>query len=96
MAGGAGFEERERQGARNFTGMAKREGVGRVVYLGGLGDQSTSEHLRSRQETARILGADGPTLTYFRAAMVVGSQSESYRTLRYLVWRLPVMIAPHG
>ncbi len=26
--------------------------------------------------------------------MVVGSQSESYRTLRYLVERLPVMIAP--
>src|SRR3712207_8061471 len=26
--------------------------------------------------------------------MVVGAQSESYRTLRYLVQRLPVMIAP--
>ena len=94
MAGGVGFEERERQGARNFSVMAKREGVGRVVYLGGLGDHSTSEHLRSRHETARILGADGPPLTYFRAAMVVGSQSESYRTLRHLVRRLPVMIAP--
>ena len=36
----------------------------------------------------------GPPLTYFRAAMVVGAQSESYRTLRYLVQRLPAMIAP--
>ena len=35
-----------------------------------------------------------PKLAYFRAAMVVGSESESYRTLRYLVSRLPVMIAP--
>ena len=26
--------------------------------------------------------------------MVVGAQSESYRTLRYLVQRLPAMIAP--
>ena len=26
--------------------------------------------------------------------MVVGAESESYRTLRYLVQRLPVMIAP--
>jgi uncharacterized protein YbjT (DUF2867 family) len=94
MAGGAGFEERERQNARNFAWMAKREGVGRVVYLGGLGDESTSKHLRSRHETARILAAEGPALTYFRAAMVVGAQSESYRTLRYLVRRLPVMIAP--
>jgi uncharacterized protein YbjT (DUF2867 family) len=94
MAGGAGFEERERQGARNFAQMAKREGVGRVVYLGGLGEQSTSKHLRSRHETARVLAAEGPPLTYFRAAMVVGAGSESYRTLRYLVRRLPVMIAP--
>lgn len=94
MAGGEGFAERERAGARNFARMAKREGVGRVVYLGGLGDESVSKHLRSRHETALVLAAEGPPLTYFRAAMVVGAQSESYRTLRYLVKRLPVMIAP--
>lgn len=94
MAGGGGFEERERQGARNFARMAKREGVRRVIYLGGLGDESTSKHLLSRHEAARILAAEGPPLTYFRAAMVVGAGSESYRTLRYLVRRLPVMIAP--
>jgi uncharacterized protein YbjT (DUF2867 family) len=94
MASGSGFEQRERDGARNFARMAKREGVGRVVYLGGLGDETVSKHLRSRHETAEILAAEGPPLTYFRAAMVVGAQSESYRTLRYLVRRLPVMIAP--
>jgi uncharacterized protein YbjT (DUF2867 family) len=94
MAGGGGFSEREREGASNFARMARREGVDRVVYLGGLGDESTSEHLRSRHETAQVLAAEGPPLTYFRAAMVVGAESESYRTLRYLVGRLPVMIAP--
>lgn len=94
MAAGEGFEERERAGARNFARMAKHEGVGRVVYLGGLGDESVSKHLRSRHETALVLAEEGPPLTYFRAAMVVGAQSESYRTLRYLVKRLPVMIAP--
>jgi uncharacterized protein YbjT (DUF2867 family) len=94
MAGGSGFEERERQGARNFARMAKREGVERLIYLGGLGDEGTSKHLGSRHETARILAAEGPPLTYFRAAMVVGAGSESYRTLSYLVRRLPVMIAP--
>jgi uncharacterized protein YbjT (DUF2867 family) len=94
MAGGQGFEEREREGALNFAQMAKREGVERIVYLGGLGDESVSKHLRSRHETALALAAQGPPLTYFRAAMVVGAQSESYRTLRYLVKRLPVMIAP--
>jgi uncharacterized protein YbjT (DUF2867 family) len=94
MAGGEGFAERERRGARNFARMASREGVQRVVYLGGLGEEDVSEHLRSRGETARVLAAAGPPLTYFRAAMVVGFGSESYRTLRYLVGRLPVMVAP--
>ena len=88
------FAERERRAARNFARMAREEGVARVVYLGGLGDGRGSEHLRSRHETAEILAADGPQLTYLRAAMVVGAGSESYRTLRYLVARLPVMIAP--
>jgi uncharacterized protein YbjT (DUF2867 family) len=94
MAGGAGFAERERAGALNFARMAKREGVKQVVYLGGLGEESESRHLQSRHETARVLAAEGPPLTYFRAAMVVGAGSESYRTLRYLVGRLPVMITP--
>ncbi len=94
MAGGEGFQEREQEGARNFAQMAAREGITRVVYLGGLGDQSVSKHLLSRHETALTLARHGPALTYFRAAMVVGAASESYRTLRYLVQRLPVMIAP--
>ena len=74
--------------------MAQAEGVERVVYLGGLGDRPQSKHLRSRHETALALAEYGPPLTYFRAGMVVGAQSESYRTLRYLVQRLPAMIAP--
>jgi uncharacterized protein YbjT (DUF2867 family) len=94
MAGGAGFEQRERAGAVNFARAAREAGTSRIVYMGGLGDESTSAHLRSRHETALTLAREGPPLTYFRAAMVVGAGSESYRTLRYLVTRLPVMIAP--
>ena len=93
--GDGNFVERERAAARNFARMSSAEGVGRVAYLGGLGgDQADSRHLRSRHETAEILRAEGPPLTYFRAAMVVGSESESYRMLRDLVNRLPFMIAP--
>lgn len=93
--GGSGdFVERERASARAFARMASREGIGRLVYLGGLGEDPGSKHLRSRHETAEVLADHGPALTYFRAAMVVGSTSESYRTLRYLVERLPAMIAP--
>jgi uncharacterized protein YbjT (DUF2867 family) len=87
------FAERERRAASNFARMAKEEGVERVVYLGGLGDER-SEHLRSRAATAATLADEGPPLVYFRAAMVIGSGSESYRTVRYLVERLPAMIAP--
>ena len=88
------FEERERRCAEAFAQMCLQAGVGRVIYLGGLGDQPGSKHLRSRDATARTLAEHGPPLTYFRAGMVVGPGSESYRTLRHLVARLPVMITP--
>ena len=81
-------------GPGRLATAAKREDVARVIYLGGLGDESVSKHLQSRHDTARALAAAGPPLTYFRAAMVVGSESESYRTLRYLVKRLPLMVTP--
>ncbi len=93
-AGSGDFVASERAAAAAFARMARSEGIGRVVYLGGLGDRPQSKHLRSRHETALTLAAQGPPLTYFRAGMVVGAQSESYRTLRYLVQRLPAMIAP--
>jgi uncharacterized protein YbjT (DUF2867 family) len=91
---GGDFEERERRCAIAFGQMCADAGVGRVIYLGGLGDKPGSKHLRSRDATARTLAEHGPALTYFRAGMVVGPGSESYRTLRHLVARLPVMIAP--
>jgi uncharacterized protein YbjT (DUF2867 family) len=92
--GGGDFARQERDAAYNFARMALAEGVERVIYLGGLGDEPGSKHLRSRHETALTLRRDGPPLTYFRAGMVVGARSEGYRTLRYLVERLPAMIAP--
>jgi uncharacterized protein YbjT (DUF2867 family) len=92
--GDGDFEATERAAAQAFARMAREEGVGRVVYLGGLGANPSSRHLRSRHETGEILADQGPPLTYFRAAMVIGAASESYRTLRHLVERLPVMIAP--
>ena len=89
----SGFAEREQATASNFARMASDEGVERVVYLGGLGEPH-SDHLRSRAETAAVLALEGPPLTYLRAAMVIGAGSESYRVVRYLVARLPAMIAP--
>ena len=92
--GSKDFAPREREAAKAFATMARDEDVARVIYLGGLGDRPHSAHLRSRHDTALLLRTYGPPLTYFRAGMVVGPDSESYRTLKYLVQRLPAMIAP--
>ena len=92
--GGDGdFVERDRRGARNFAEAASAAGVRRIVYLGGLGE-GKSEHLRSRHETAEALATTGVPLTYFRAAIVIGSGSESLMTIAYLVKRLPAMVTP--
>ena len=90
---GGDFAERDRRGARNFAAAAREAGVGRIVYLGGLGGEG-SEHLESRHETAQLLAAGGVPLTYFRAAIAIGSGSESLLTIAYLVKRLPAMITP--
>jgi uncharacterized protein YbjT (DUF2867 family) len=91
---GADYEQRDVSAASNFARFATASGIDRVVYLGGLGDRPGSQHLRSRLRVGEILRDEGPPLTWFRAGMVVGAGSESYRTLRSLVERLPVMLAP--
>ena len=88
----ADFAARDARAAANFATAAARAGIERIVYLGGLGDPG-SEHLQSRHHTAEILGETLP-LTYFRAAAVIGAGSESFRTVYYLVRRLPVMVTP--
>src|SRR4029078_1466877 len=55
---------------------------------------SESRHLSSRHDVAEALRRDGPPLTYFRAAMVIGPGSESYELLRGIVQRLPALPAP--
>jgi uncharacterized protein YbjT (DUF2867 family) len=96
MAGGKGFEDRDRIAASNFGEASADAGLQRVVYLGGLGDPATdhSRHLGSRHEVGRIL-ASGPTpVTELRAAVVIGSGSMSFEMLRYLTEVLPVMVTP--
>jgi uncharacterized protein YbjT (DUF2867 family) len=90
--GDADFAQREQDGARNFARAAADAGVKRIVYLGGLG--SGSEHLNSRHATAVTLQAGAVPVAYYRAAAVIGAGSESFRTVYYLVKRLPAMVTP--
>jgi uncharacterized protein YbjT (DUF2867 family) len=95
-AGERGFAERDRAAARDFAIAAARAGVGRIVYLGGLGDDDSdlSHHLASRHEVGAELAAHGVPVTEFRAAIVIGSGSASFEMLRNLAERLPIMITP--
>jgi uncharacterized protein YbjT (DUF2867 family) len=90
----AGFARRDREAAVNFGEAARDAGVERVIYLGGLGDDTSSEHLRSRHEVATLLRERAPGFVYVRAAMVIGGGSASFEMLFHLTRRLPVMIAP--
>jgi uncharacterized protein YbjT (DUF2867 family) len=92
-SGSGDFAERDRAAARNFAVAARDAGVELIVYLGGLGEGG-SEHLASRHETASALRAPGVPVTYLRAAAVIGAGSESFRTVFYLVKRLPAMVTP--
>jgi uncharacterized protein YbjT (DUF2867 family) len=95
-AGERAFAERDRQAARNFAEAARQAGVSRIVYLGGLGDDSAdlSHHLASRHESGAQLASQGVPVTEFRAAVIIGSGSASFEILRHLTERLPIMITP--
>jgi uncharacterized protein YbjT (DUF2867 family) len=96
------FARRDREAARRFGTAAAAAGIGRIIYLGGLGvddgdgagEAKLSPHLRSRHEVGNELRAGGVPVTEFRAAIIVGAGSISFEMLRYLTERLPVMIAP--
>lgn len=96
MGAARGFEDRDRAGALNFARAAAAAGVRRIVYLGGLGDDTAelSPHLRSRIEVGRLLRDSGVPTVELRASIVLGSGSLSFEMIRSLTERLPVMVTP--
>ncbi|UUO06148.1 NAD(P)H-binding protein [Blastopirellula sp. J2-11] len=97
MASSSRFEQQDREAAENFASAAKATGLRRIIYLGGLGDDSDptlSPHLRSRHEVGEIFRRSGVEVIEFRASVVVGSGSLSFDLIQSLTNRLPVMICP--
>lgn len=90
------FEDQDRRAALTMRDAAQDAELGRIIYLGGLGDEdpNLSAHLKPRREVGEILGSGPVPLTWLRAAMILGSGSASFEILRYLVERLPIMITP--
>lgn len=96
MGSGGDFRERDRRAAQTFVDAADAAGIDRLIYLGGLGDESEelSEHLQSRREVEQILGGGEPPLTTVRAAVIIGEGSASFQVITQLARRLPVMLTP--
>jgi uncharacterized protein YbjT (DUF2867 family) len=96
MGATGSFEDADREAARNFGQAAHAAGVGRIVYLGGLGrsDEALSPHLRSRHEVGELLRESGVAVLEFRASIIIGAGSLSFEMIRSLVERLPIMITP--
>lgn len=96
LGAGAGYAERDRRAAELFGRAARDAGVQRIVYLGGLGDDThaLSDHLSSRQEVGRLLASAGVPVVEFRASIVIGTYSTSFEMIRNLVEKLPVMTTP--
>jgi uncharacterized protein YbjT (DUF2867 family) len=97
MSGSKDFERDDRLAATNFAEAARKAGVRRIIYLGGLGDEMQSDlspHLRSRHEVGKILRESGIETIEFRASIVIGAGSLSFDLVKALTDRLPVMICP--
>lgn len=97
MSGSKDFEKDDRQAASNFAQAARKAGVRRIIYLGGLGDDADpklSPHLRSRHEVGQILRDSGVETIEFRASLVIGTGSLSFDLVKSLTDRLPVMLCP--
>ena len=93
---GADWVARETADAAHFSAAAAAAGVGRIVYLGGMGreDANLSAHLKSRHDVGRALASGPVPVTELRAAVIIGSGSASFEMLRYLVEVLPIMVTP--
>jgi len=92
----ADFEDKDAAGATAFGEAAGRAGLQRIIYLGGLGEETDnlSAHLRSRREVEKLLGAGGVPVTVIRAGIIIGHGGTSWELTRQLVEHLPVMITP--
>ena len=91
------FEELDRISAENFREACVAAGVKRIIYLGGLGVKETaSKHLLSRIETGEILSSQPERIQtlWFRAGIIIGAGSASFRIIHSLVRKLPLMVTP--
>lgn len=96
MGASKDFAADEDRAVRNVVTAAKRTGVRRIVYLGGLHPENSdlSPHLESRKAVGDHLIDSGIETVVLQAGVVVGAGSASFEMIRHLTDRLPVMTTP--
>jgi uncharacterized protein YbjT (DUF2867 family) len=92
----AAFDDAERRSAERFAEACERQGVQRVVYLGGPvpAAKRPSRHLASRLAVEEVLLSAAPESVAFRASIIIGARSRSFRFLVNLVGRTPFLPLP--
>jgi len=91
------FEDTDLLLADNFARAAEEQNLKQIVFIGGILPKDTddfSTHLRSRYETEQTLSAGKAALTAIRASIIIGAGGSSFRIVRKLTERLPVMACP--
>jgi uncharacterized protein YbjT (DUF2867 family) len=89
--------ELEEKAANIFKQAVIKSTVKRVIFMGGLGDESDalSKHLSSRHRTGTILRSMNVDVIEFQASMIIGRGSVAFDIMANLVDRLPIMPLPN-
>ena len=90
------FESADIYAAINFRKAAEEKHLKGIIYLGGLGDLTTSlsAHLHSRTQVADELRKGTTPATILRAAIIIGSGSASYEIIEHLIRSCPILPTP--
>ena len=91
------FEDTDLLLADNFSRAAESCNLKHIIYVGGIlpkDDLNISKHLKSRFEVEQVLGSRKTPLTAIRAGIIIGPGGSSFKIVKKLVEKLPVMACP--
>ena len=91
------FEDTDLLLADNFSRAAQKNNLKQIIYIGGIlpkDKHEISNHLLSRYEVEKTLGARATPLTAIRAGIIIGPGGSSFKIIKNLVKNLPVMACP--
>jgi uncharacterized protein YbjT (DUF2867 family) len=90
------FHDKETLAAETTGQALKSNGVRRVIYMSGLGNdnEDLSRHLASRHNTGDILKKYLHEVIEFRASMIIGEGSASFEIVRNIIDKAPIITLP--